>query len=168
MEGRRRFLVLGSSSVEELKDIMLFPWGGTRTLLQGSTIVSWLLLPCLCIPAAPWLAAVESALWNSGRVMEPGVYSLQTRNGEQKGFHAQEPHRVLRFHPQCCEWILIGSIFPSSCLHLSLPHPFTSLSLSHSLSWKIPSINISRKNKKYHEPPHTHPPGWIVINSWSD
>ena len=81
--------------------------------------------------------------------MEPGVYSLQTRNGEQKGFHAQEPHRVLRFHPQCCEWILIGSIFPSSCLHLSLPHPFTSLSLiiTTILSKMLPYLPSKRIQK---------------------
>ena len=27
--------------------------------------------------------------------MEAGVFCLQTRNGGQKGFHAQEPHGVL-------------------------------------------------------------------------
>ena len=37
----------------------------------------------------------ESALWNSGQVMETGVYSLQTRNGGQKGFCVQKPHRVM-------------------------------------------------------------------------
>ena len=49
----------GLSSAEELKDTVLYvPWGGTRTLPQGHTIVSWLLLPCFCIPTLPWLAAV--------------------------------------------------------------------------------------------------------------
>ena len=112
-------------------------------------------------PLLPDYQLFESALWNSGRVMEAGVYSLQTRNGEQKGFHSQEPHRVLRFHPQCCEVdLVVGSIFPSFCLHLSLPHPLTpSLLFLLLFSRKIPSINKSRENKKYHEPPHSHHPG---------
>ena len=44
--------------------------------------------------AAPSLIShhSESALWNSGKVMEAGV--LPTRNGEQKGVHAREPHRA--------------------------------------------------------------------------
>ena len=48
----------------------LWNWGRTRTLPQGCTIVSWLLLPCLFIPSL--------------------LSSLQTRK-----FCAQEPHRVL-------------------------------------------------------------------------
>ena len=48
-----------SVSAKQLKDTVLcIPWGGTRTLTQGCTIVSWLLLPCLCIPSLPWLEAV--------------------------------------------------------------------------------------------------------------
>ena len=44
---------------EELKDIVMYiPWGGTRTLPQGCTIFSWLLLLCFCIPSLLWLAAV--------------------------------------------------------------------------------------------------------------
>ena len=38
----------------------LYPLKGTRILPQGWTSVSWLLLPCLCIPSPPWLATV----WN--------------------------------------------------------------------------------------------------------
>ena len=49
----------GLSSAEELKDITMYiPWGGTRTLPQGCTVVSWLLLPCLCIPCLPWLVTI--------------------------------------------------------------------------------------------------------------
>ena len=49
----------GFSFYKELKDIvMCIPWGGTRTLLQGCSAVSWLFLPCLCIPSLPWLATV--------------------------------------------------------------------------------------------------------------
>ena len=51
----------GLSSAEELKDIvMCIPWGGTRTLPQGCTIVSWLLLPGLCTPSLPWVAMVST------------------------------------------------------------------------------------------------------------
>ena len=49
----------GLSSPEELRDNALcIPRGGTRTLPQGCTIVSWLLLPCVCIPSLSWLADV--------------------------------------------------------------------------------------------------------------
>ena len=33
-------------------------WGGTRTLPQGCTIVSWLPLPCFCIPSLPRLTTL--------------------------------------------------------------------------------------------------------------
>ena len=52
-------------------------------------VVLWLLLP--------WLQLFESALWNSGKVMEAGV--LPTRNRGQKSLHAQEPHRALASAP---------------------------------------------------------------------
>ena len=48
------------TSQRYLSKILYIPWGGTRTLPQGCTIVSWLLLPCLCIPFLPWLSSV----WN--------------------------------------------------------------------------------------------------------
>ena len=45
---------------EELKGIAIYiPWVPTRTLPQGCTIVSWLLLPCFCISSLPWLATVR-------------------------------------------------------------------------------------------------------------
>ena len=56
--------------------VMCIPWGWARTLPQICTAVSWLLLPCFCIPSLPWLVH-----WNSGTFMEVGVCSLQTRNG---------------------------------------------------------------------------------------
>ena len=45
-------------SVLQENSKILIPWGETRTLPQRCTIVSWLLLPCLSIPALPWLATV--------------------------------------------------------------------------------------------------------------
>ena len=85
-----------SVSAEELKDIV-FPQGGTRTLLQGCAIVSWLLLPCLCIPSLPWLASVWTCPWNSGKVLEAewSLFPVIKKWGTQKDFCAQEPHRVL-------------------------------------------------------------------------
>ena len=44
----------------------LIPEEGARTLLQGCTIVSWLLLPYLCIPSRPWLATVWTCLLELG------------------------------------------------------------------------------------------------------
>ena len=73
--------ILGFSSAEELKDTVLcIPWGRTRTLPQGCTLASWLLLPCLSTLCLPWLGLFKPALWNSGHVMLAGVCSLQTRN----------------------------------------------------------------------------------------
>ena len=47
---------------------MCIPWEGTRNLPQGCLIVSWLSLPCLCIPFLPWAATVwtlgaQERLW---------------------------------------------------------------------------------------------------------
>ena len=68
----------GFSSAEELKDTVLcIPWRGTRTCPQSHTVVSWQLLPGLCIPSLPWWATV---LWSSGKVTEAEAYSLKTRN----------------------------------------------------------------------------------------
>ena len=44
-----------------IKSLMIL-LSGISTLLQGFTIVSWLLLLCLCIPSLPWLATVKSAI----------------------------------------------------------------------------------------------------------
>ena len=57
---------------KELKDIgMCITWGGTRTPPQGCTIVSQLLLPCLCTSSLLWLllfpcSVVSEALWPHG------------------------------------------------------------------------------------------------------
>ena len=87
----------GVSSIKSSKNIvMCIPWGGTRTLPQGCAIVSWLLLPCLCIPSLPWLATV----WICPLELRKchGGWSLFPTSkewGTQKGFRAQEIHRVL-------------------------------------------------------------------------
>ena len=42
-------------SVKQFKDMIMFiPWGGTRKLPQGCTIVSWLFFPCLSIHSLPF------------------------------------------------------------------------------------------------------------------
>ena len=87
----------GFSSAEGLKGIAMYiPWGGTWTLPQGCTIVSWLLLPGLCIPSLLWLATVWACPWE----LREGhwTWSLLPKYkkwGTQKGLCAQEPHRVL-------------------------------------------------------------------------
>ena len=74
---------------------MCIPWSGTRTQPQGRTIVSWLLLPCLCIPSLPWLATVQICPLEL-REGHGGWSLFPTRNrGTWKGFCAQEPLRVL-------------------------------------------------------------------------
>ena len=63
-------LLWGSVSVEELKDIVLYIlWG--RLLSQGYTIVSWLVLLCICIPSLPWLELYPLELREN-----PGGWSL--------------------------------------------------------------------------------------------
>ena len=60
------------SSLEELKDTMCIPWGGTRTLPRDCTVASWLLLSCLCIPSFPWLASVPWMPTRFGSVSRGG------------------------------------------------------------------------------------------------
>ena len=87
----------GLSFTEELKDIVLcIPWGGTRTLPQGCSIVSWLLLPYLLIPSLPWLATV----WICPLELREGqggwsLFPTNKKQETQKGFRAQEGHKVL-------------------------------------------------------------------------
>ena len=74
--------VVGSPNLDELL------WFCLRCFLECSSLVS-------VSPPFPNSQLFESALWNPGKVMEAGVCFLQIRNGGQKGFCAQEPHRVL-------------------------------------------------------------------------
>ena len=72
--------------------IMNISWVWNRTLPQGCNVVSWLLLPGLCVPSLPWLA---TALWNSGNVQEARASSLNTRNEGHRRACARDPHRAL-------------------------------------------------------------------------
>ena len=50
---------VGALVPQKNSDTALYiPGGGTRTLPQGCTIVSWLLLPSFCVPSLSWLAVV--------------------------------------------------------------------------------------------------------------
>ena len=87
-------LHLGGALVptEELKDIvMCIPWGETRTLPQGCTVVSWLLLPCFCISpsslATVWICPLELREGQGGW-MKPISYNKKW--GTQNSFCGQE------------------------------------------------------------------------------
>ena len=92
---------------EELKDtVMYIPWGGTRTLPQDCTIVSWLLFPCSCIPSLPWLATV----WICPLELREGqggwrLFPANKKRGTQKWFvprRATQGHLVsLELHSFC-------------------------------------------------------------------
>ena len=84
-----------SLSIESLKTLFLVSLEAEPGLCPRAT----LLFPgCSSFVSAssplPDGQLFKSALRNSGKVLEAGVCSLQTRNGRQKS-HAQEPHRVL-------------------------------------------------------------------------
>ena len=52
---------------EELNDIVMYiPWGRTRTLPQGCTVVAWLLLPCFCICSLPGFGFLFVCLYIGG------------------------------------------------------------------------------------------------------
>ena len=70
---------------------------------RSYTLVSWLPFSCLCIPSLPWLATIwihslEIQEGHRGWILFPaynGFYPTNRKRGTRKGFHAQEPHRVL-------------------------------------------------------------------------
>ena len=47
-----------SSCIRTQSYLYVYPFRRNQDLPQGCTIVSWLLLPYLCIPSLPWLATV--------------------------------------------------------------------------------------------------------------
>ena len=82
---------------KHLKDTVYMPWGGTRTLPQGCTILSWLLLLCLHIPSLSWLATFGTCPLelreSHGSWMKLICY--KEKQGMQKSFCALGPHMVL-------------------------------------------------------------------------
>lgn len=99
---------------------MCITWGWTRTLPQGCTAVSWLLLlDSASLPS--WLATgSKSVLWNSGNVMEARVW-FPIRNGiTHNSFSTQEPHRVLLGFTDCiCHHLILAQLTCSDALNFS-------------------------------------------------
>ena len=91
-------LVEVSVSARQLKGIVLcIPWRGTRSLPPGLHYCSWMFSPCLHIPSLPFLNICLNLFlgihgW-SWRLNE--AYSVIKKWGTQKGFCAEEPHRIL-------------------------------------------------------------------------
>ena len=104
--------------------VMHIPWGGTRTLPQGCTTVSWLFLPCLCIPSLPWLATVWTCLLElregHGSWMKP-ISCNQRNGGHRKAFVPRSPTGpclvLLPLASGLCQALLIFFFFV--CLFLS-------------------------------------------------
>ena len=81
----------GLSSCRKTQILLCIPWGGTRTLPQGCTIVSWLFLPCFCILSLPWLATV----WTCPLELR------ESHEGWMKPiFYRQEMEETERFVPE--------------------------------------------------------------------
>ena len=81
---------------------MYIPWDRTKPLSQGCALFIISSDSSSLISASPpfpdWQLS-EPAVWNLGKVMEV------EGQGTQKGFHAQEPHRVLLgFKPPSIVW----------------------------------------------------------------
>ena len=70
--------------IEQQKHI---PWGGTRPLHSGSAFVSWLFLPCLCIPSLPWLVTIWicplELMEGQGGWMQPVSYKQEMEDTER-------------------------------------------------------------------------------------
>ena len=78
-------------SVEQLKDVVLYiPWGRTRNLPQGFTIVSWLFLPGLCIPYPSLTSNSLHLLFGTQGVMETEAHYPKIRNGGHRKLCAQK------------------------------------------------------------------------------
>ena len=110
---------------KEFKDIvMCIPWSKTKTLPQGCTIVSWLLLPCLSVQsrhsvmsefATPWTATCQASLSITNSQSLPKLMSIE--------LVMPSNHLIL-----CCPLLLPPPIFPSirvisskSALHIRWP-----------------------------------------------
>ena len=119
---------------KEFKDIvMCIPWSKTKTLPQGCTIVSWLLLPCLSVQsrhsvtsgfATPWTATRRASLSITNSQSLPKLMSIE--------LVMPSNHLIL-----CCPLLLLPPIFPSirvisskSALHIRWPKYWSSASAS--------------------------------------
>ena len=86
-----------SALLERSTYCYMYPLGQNQHPRHGCTILSWLLLLCLCGPSCSWLATVSTCFWDSGKATkaEWNLYPTNKKRRTQIGFHAQEPHRVL-------------------------------------------------------------------------
>ena len=85
--------------------------GVTRTLPWGCTIVSWLLLPCLCIPSLSWLASVWTCLLDlregPGGWMKPISCNQEMGMGDTERLLCPEaPQAPAWFHLSRCVSII--------------------------------------------------------------
>ena len=63
---------------------------------RAAIMLSWLFFPPVSVsPHFPDEQLFLCALYDSGKVIEVGIYSLKTRHRGHKVFCAQKPHRVL-------------------------------------------------------------------------
>ena len=79
----------------------VYPLRRNQTLPQGCAVVSWLLLPGLCIPSLPWLAAVWTyplGLRESHRGWS--LFPKIKRWGTHKGLCPGAPQGPAQFHTQ--------------------------------------------------------------------
>ena len=78
--------VRGFSSAEEHRDaVMCVSWGGARTEPWECTVVSWLLLPYLCIPQTPASLVSNSLnppLWTQGESWRLKLVSYKQEMGD--------------------------------------------------------------------------------------
>ena len=79
-------LIIFFSSIKEFKYIGHIPWGRIRNLPWISPIFSWLLIPCLSTSALPPINICLNPCFKT---------QIVKKCGPQKGFHHQDPCRVL-------------------------------------------------------------------------
>ena len=89
------FLVEVSISAEQLKDFFTYiPWGGTKTLNQGCTIVSKTPPPLSPYSFSCLIGnCLNLTFGTQGRSRR--LFPANKKWGTQKGFCAQEPHMIL-------------------------------------------------------------------------
>ena len=120
----------------------------THWAMMGTpwAIVSWLFLPCLCIPFLPWLATLWICPLNSGRVKEAKVDFLQ-ETGHRKYVSlgaSQGPSTVSRWN-----WSTLGGagagqyLFALTASVHWLSPASTFISLSKGCLWPLKSVLLT-------------------------
>ena len=80
-----------------LQNSSYIPDGEPRSCLKSILSFPWTIPPCLCIPSFPWLAPIWTCSLELREIMEAewSLFPVIKKWGTQKGFCAQEPHRVV-------------------------------------------------------------------------